>query len=472
MSRCAGADELRTIRHTGAAWAELRWACRSEQVVHLDDLLLRRTRLGLLLRDGAAELLPRVKDIARERTRLERQPLERGGRGLRGSDRTLLRRSTGALMTATRDELMLAIDCGTQSVRALVVDLEGNILAKQPAGSGGLYDRPGGVARARRRGVLDGERRRLPRRSCRSTGPQAPREGDGGHDTTRLAHPGRQVGQAAAPLHHLARSAARPSHAAHSRLVAPRVHGRARRAARSTISPREAELNWIAEHEPERLKGAHKALLVSGWLNYRLTGQFRRLGRFAGRLPSVRLQAPGLGEVVGLEMERARRPARPDARARAGRFDPRRPDERGRRGDRAPRGPAGRRRGGRQGLRDPRRGRDHPRRRRGLLRHDGDHQRDDAALPRVDALHSALSGRPARPVRRRDPDLPRLLDGELVQAAVRPSGSRGRSGRGRCAGGSVRPAGQRRAARQPGSDAAALLDPGRPQPRARTRAAR
>lgn len=64
VSRCAGADELRTIRHTGAAWAELRWACRSEQVVHLDDLLLRRTRLGLLLRDGAAGLLPRVKDIA------------------------------------------------------------------------------------------------------------------------------------------------------------------------------------------------------------------------------------------------------------------------------------------------------------------------------------------------------------------------------------------------------------------------
>ena len=66
VKSCAGPGELQTIRHTGTAWAELRWACRSEQVVHLDDLLLRRTRLGLLLRNGAADLLPRVKAIARE----------------------------------------------------------------------------------------------------------------------------------------------------------------------------------------------------------------------------------------------------------------------------------------------------------------------------------------------------------------------------------------------------------------------
>jgi glycerol-3-phosphate dehydrogenase len=52
--------------HTGAAFAEVRWACRSEEVVHLDDLMLRRTRLGLLLPNGAAELLPRVKTIAQK----------------------------------------------------------------------------------------------------------------------------------------------------------------------------------------------------------------------------------------------------------------------------------------------------------------------------------------------------------------------------------------------------------------------
>lgn len=58
-----GLAELQTIAGTGTAWAELRYACRAEAIVHLDDLLLRRTRLGLLLPDGAAALLPRVKTI-------------------------------------------------------------------------------------------------------------------------------------------------------------------------------------------------------------------------------------------------------------------------------------------------------------------------------------------------------------------------------------------------------------------------
>ncbi len=47
-------------------WAELRWAARNEDVVHLDDLLLRRTRLGVLARDGGARWFERVRDICRE----------------------------------------------------------------------------------------------------------------------------------------------------------------------------------------------------------------------------------------------------------------------------------------------------------------------------------------------------------------------------------------------------------------------
>lgn len=43
-------------------FGELLWAARHEQVVHLDDLLLRRTRLGLLMPDGAAALLDRILD--------------------------------------------------------------------------------------------------------------------------------------------------------------------------------------------------------------------------------------------------------------------------------------------------------------------------------------------------------------------------------------------------------------------------
>ncbi len=49
---------------------------------------------------------------------------------------------------------------------------------------------------------------------------------------------------------------------------------------------RESELNWIAEHEPERLARTHKVLLVSGWLNYRLTGRFAdSVGSQVGYIP-------------------------------------------------------------------------------------------------------------------------------------------------------------------------------------------
>jgi glycerol-3-phosphate dehydrogenase len=55
--------ELERIPGTETAWAELRWAARCEAVQHLDDLLLRRTRLGLLLRDGGTAHLDRIRAI-------------------------------------------------------------------------------------------------------------------------------------------------------------------------------------------------------------------------------------------------------------------------------------------------------------------------------------------------------------------------------------------------------------------------
>lgn len=55
--------ELQTIPGTQTLWVELRWAARRESVVHLQDLLLRRTRLGLLLRGGGAEWLPHIRAI-------------------------------------------------------------------------------------------------------------------------------------------------------------------------------------------------------------------------------------------------------------------------------------------------------------------------------------------------------------------------------------------------------------------------
>lgn len=51
----------RPIPGTPYLWGELLWSIRNEAPIHLGDLLLRRFRLGILLGDGAAELLPRLR---------------------------------------------------------------------------------------------------------------------------------------------------------------------------------------------------------------------------------------------------------------------------------------------------------------------------------------------------------------------------------------------------------------------------
>jgi glycerol-3-phosphate dehydrogenase len=63
LCNAAGPGELEPIGETSTLWAELRWAARAERVVHLEDLLLRRVRLGLALPEGGRELLPRVRVI-------------------------------------------------------------------------------------------------------------------------------------------------------------------------------------------------------------------------------------------------------------------------------------------------------------------------------------------------------------------------------------------------------------------------
>lgn len=56
-------SELNSIPQTPYLWAELRWAAHSEGVVHLDDLLLRRIRLGMVAPQGGIPLLDRIKPI-------------------------------------------------------------------------------------------------------------------------------------------------------------------------------------------------------------------------------------------------------------------------------------------------------------------------------------------------------------------------------------------------------------------------
>ncbi|MFN2359809.1 MAG: glycerol-3-phosphate dehydrogenase C-terminal domain-containing protein, partial [Marinobacter sp.] len=51
------------IAGTDTLWAELAWAATNTSVVHLDDLLLRRTRLGLILPSGGKALLPEIRKL-------------------------------------------------------------------------------------------------------------------------------------------------------------------------------------------------------------------------------------------------------------------------------------------------------------------------------------------------------------------------------------------------------------------------
>lgn len=59
----AGPGDLEAVPGTPTLWAELRWAAREERVTRLEDLLLRRTRLGLLAPEGAIPLLPRIREV-------------------------------------------------------------------------------------------------------------------------------------------------------------------------------------------------------------------------------------------------------------------------------------------------------------------------------------------------------------------------------------------------------------------------
>lgn len=66
LTLAAKPGELRTVNDTPFLWAELRWAARAEAVAHLDDLMLRRTRLGLLLPEGGRETLREIRKVCQD----------------------------------------------------------------------------------------------------------------------------------------------------------------------------------------------------------------------------------------------------------------------------------------------------------------------------------------------------------------------------------------------------------------------
>ncbi|ARU57756.1 FAD dependent oxidoreductase [Oleiphilus messinensis] len=63
LAEFGSAHQLANVHNTDTLWAELSWAARYENVVNLDDLLLRRTRLGLLLKLGGAEIMDSIREI-------------------------------------------------------------------------------------------------------------------------------------------------------------------------------------------------------------------------------------------------------------------------------------------------------------------------------------------------------------------------------------------------------------------------
>lgn len=58
--------EAEEVADTPVTWAEVRWAAQREAVHELEDLMLRRTRLGLLLPRGGEEVLEDVRKVCRD----------------------------------------------------------------------------------------------------------------------------------------------------------------------------------------------------------------------------------------------------------------------------------------------------------------------------------------------------------------------------------------------------------------------
>jgi sugar (pentulose or hexulose) kinase len=186
---------------------------------------------------------------------------------------------------AAPDDTLLAIDCGTQSVRALLFDLRGNLVAKSQvsldgyvvAQPGWLEHDPDGfwaaTAQACRRLWEGHPERRVGVRGVAVTTQRG----------TILPIDRRGRSQLPALIWLDQRRATR----------VPRINPLWRAAFRlagvaDTVRyfQREAEVNWWAEHEPARWAKTHKVLLLSGFLNWKLTGRFAdSVGAQVGYVP-------------------------------------------------------------------------------------------------------------------------------------------------------------------------------------------
>jgi glycerol-3-phosphate dehydrogenase len=63
LVEAAQEGELETISPSPSLWAELRWAARTEGVVHLEDLLSRRLRVNINLPNGGMDEMEKIRKI-------------------------------------------------------------------------------------------------------------------------------------------------------------------------------------------------------------------------------------------------------------------------------------------------------------------------------------------------------------------------------------------------------------------------
>lgn len=176
-------------------------------------------------------------------------------------------------MTRTSGELLLALDCGTQSVRALLVDLHGNIVARAQHAFTGYFGLRDGWHEHDAEGFWQASAD-----TCRRLLHDQPAAAPRIRAITVTTQRGTlvPVDEAGRPLRAFItwldqRRARQVPRLRPWWQLAFRV---ARLQATIDYFMREAELNWVAESEPQLLARTHKVLLVSGWLNYRLTGRF------------------------------------------------------------------------------------------------------------------------------------------------------------------------------------------------------
>jgi len=183
------------------------------------------------------------------------------------------------------DDLLLSIDCGTQSVRALLFDPRGELVAKSQVNLDDyVVSRPGWMEHD-----TDG---------FWSAAAQACQKLWVAHPAWRVAIRGVSVTTQRGTIMTIDKRGGANLPALiwldqrRARKV-PRIHPAWRAAFRlAGVAPtvqyfqREAEVNWWAENEPQEWARAHKVLLLSGLLNWRLTGRFvDSVGSQVGYLP-------------------------------------------------------------------------------------------------------------------------------------------------------------------------------------------